>query len=198
MTLHQLSNAFIAAKGNRTFHGKNCPKVSGLQYLTGFMKYSEAIAAGYVPCRNCHPSEKLEEPLSIPLWSRPRPNETKEGALTLLTDRGYAGHIEAADLIVETEVGRWAIHTDTSPVTLSHINKVVTPEPDPPFHTQPRLFLSMQDAVLYITRHDDVLARRTTKHRGQALSEQKTHDCQAQKMPRRNLRSKSCGCDINV
>ena len=56
-------------------------------------------------------------------------------------------------------MGRWKIDTSTSPYVIYHINLVRTPDNENYYHRQPRLFLSLLDAFLYIHRHDKNLMR---------------------------------------
>lgn len=58
---------------------------------------------------------------------------------------------------LQTMAGKWRIDINSRPVRLEHINLVTEPGNKKKFHTQPRLFLSLQDTFDYIMRHDSQL-----------------------------------------
>lgn len=156
-TLTQPRFAFWAAEGYRTFHLRNCRKISGLNGLEGFSQYQDAVRAGFRPCKFCKPSSKHDITISLPIYSRERSNESIGILVTMCVHNGFRYSVEGTEFTIETPVGIWKLHTDKAPYKLDHINLTVTPDNRAQFHRQPRLFLSMQDAITYIQRHDKTL-----------------------------------------
>lgn len=156
-TLTQPRFAFWVGKGYQTFHLRNCVKMNDISNLKGFGTYSEAIHAGFTPCRICKPTAKHDVKVSIPINNRVREDEKIEDIETMCNDAGYTYYRESNYLYLETSVGKWRIKINTSPVKLEHINLVKTPGCKT-YHEQPRIFLSFIDTFDYIKRHDDNLA----------------------------------------
>ena len=157
-TLTQPRFAFFAARGYQNFHLESCPNMVGKTDLIGFETYSKARNAGYTPCRKCKPTDKLDVTVSIPIGNQPRPNETIEDLVTLCKQFGYSYNHYSYFFEIQTPVGKWRINTSSNPVTVEHINLVKTPNSNS-YHQQPRIFLSKIDAVNYIRKHDEHLAR---------------------------------------
>ena len=155
-TLTQPRYAFFAAQGYLNFHTRNCRRLNGISGIRGFDTYAHARRAGFYPCKHCKPTGKLDLILSIPIESRVRTDETVDDLVTLCNQYGYPHSMKGADFLMETGVGKWKIHTDARPVTLHHINLSRDPNCEV-YHKQPRIFLSMLDAVRYIHRHDNNL-----------------------------------------
>ena len=158
-TLTQPGFSFWAARGYQTFHTHSCPKLQGLSDLKGFKTYRAAVRARLTPCRRCKPTDKLDMKVSIPILSRIRMNESVEDLIALCAGNGYGYTVEKNRFYLETAVGKWKIHTDTSPLKVEHINLVTNPG-ETRYHQQPRLFLSYLDVYDYIKRHDDKLTQR--------------------------------------
>lgn len=158
-TLTQPRFVFWAAQGYQTFHTHSCSKLQGLSNLKGFSTYREAVCAGLTPCRKCRPTAKQDMRVSIPITNRVRKNETIEDLVALCQEWGYPYVKEEKRFYLETTVGKWKIHTNTSPIKLEHINLVSTPG-ETQYHEQPRLFLSFADVFDYIKRHDGNLTQR--------------------------------------
>lgn len=165
-TLTHPGYAFFAAEGCRSFHAFGCPKLMrGATMLRGFSTYSEAAAAGHAPCKKCKPSAKQDVKFSIPITSKLRGKESVRDIEELCCRKGLLYYFEKAVLCVETPVGKWRIDTSRIPIGLMHINLARTPGCKK-YHVQPRLFLSIKDAVKYIARHDSELENNPPeKHR---------------------------------
>jgi len=157
-TLTQPRFAFWAGRGYQAFHLRSCPKLQGLSDLRGFGTYKDAVRAGYTPCRRCKPTAKHDAMLSIPIYNRVRSDESIQDLEAMCIDAAYPFSHEEACFLLETPVGKWRIHTDTSPISLDHINLAKTPW-SKDYHKQPRLFLSLIDVFGYIKRHDDKLEK---------------------------------------
>ncbi len=149
--------AFWAADGYRTFHLRNCKKLTGLNGLKGFSRFDEARSAGFIPCRCCKPSDKHDMVLSLPIYSREYREDTVQGLKELCFRNEYICKGDGDWMIIETPVGIWRTHTGQSPYRLEHINLIVDPNNRVCFHRQPKLFLSLRDIYYYIKRHDEVL-----------------------------------------
>lgn len=162
-TLTQTRFAFFVAKGYNTFHTGSCSKLHGLSQLKGFVRYSEAVGAGFAPCRKCKPTAKMDVEVYVPITSDFHDNERIEDLEEWCEKEGYAHHAENDRLHIETPVGKWIVETKKSPVGLQHIN-LVNPPYNTDYHIQPVLFLSNKDALDYIKRHDENLMRK--KERG--------------------------------
>lgn len=151
-------SAFWAARGYRTFHLANCPKLNGLANLEGFARYTQATARGFEPCKCCKPSPKHDLPMPVPKGSRVRPQETAELLNRRCRECGYRGRQEGGFYYIETPVGKWKLDISARPVDLWHINLVMNPGGG--FHKQPCLILSLTDAFRYIHHHDRALMER--------------------------------------
>ena len=158
-TLTQPSYAFWAGQGYNNFHLHSCPKLHNVSNLKGFSTYSDAVSAGYTPCKTCRPTHKHNANVSIPITSKVRDNETMADIEKLCDFYGYKHYSENELLYLETEVGKWYINFNTVPVKIHHINLVLTPY-ERNYHKQPRVFLSYTDAFYYIKRHDDCLSEK--------------------------------------
>ncbi len=159
-TLTQPRFAFWASTGYITFHQRGCSKLKCASDLKGFSLFSDAIRAGFRPCRHCKPTEKQNITLSIPITSRQRSNERIEDLEPLCKMAGYPFDYENQFFCLETPVGKWRINTSTSPIKLKHINLVKSPN-EVNYHDQPRLFLSFVDVFDYIKRHDEELMKKS-------------------------------------
>lgn len=157
-TLTQPRFAFWAGRGYQAFHLHTCPKLQKLKNLRGFSAYSEAVCSGYTPCRKCRPTPKHDMKLSVPINSRVRKGEKAEDIESLCDNAGWVHYREEERLYLETPVGKWYINTSGSPISLYHINLVMTPK-NQVYHVQPRLFLSLADTFEYIKRHDAKLEK---------------------------------------
>jgi len=158
-TLTQPRFAFWVAQGYQTFHLHSCSKLNGLSNLRGFSLYSEAVHAGYTPCRKCRPTAKHDMTVSIPITSQKRAGEKTEVLEQLCHAEGYTHKFSHNIFYIETPVGKWKIYTTTSPIKVDHINLIKTPNSNG-YHQQPRLFLSFTDTFEYIKRHDSELERK--------------------------------------
>lgn len=157
MTLSQPGYAFWASRGYRTFHRRNCAKITGLNQLRGFPRYQDAVHAGYSPCRHCKPSPKQDVVFSIPITNQERHGETMDTLIRLCTEHCLPFEHDTRYFTLQTMAGKWRIDINSRPVRLEHINLVTEPGNKKKFHTQPRLFLSLQDTFDYIMRHDSQL-----------------------------------------
>lgn len=157
MALSQPGYAFWASKGYRTFHRRNCSKITGLSLLRGFPRYQDAVYAGYSPCRHCKPSPKQDVVFSIPITNQERCGETADTLIRLCTEHCLPFEYDMRYFTLQTMAGKWKIDMNARPVRLEHINLVTEPGNKKKFHTQPRLFLSLQDTFDYIMRHDGKL-----------------------------------------
>ena len=162
LTLTHPGYVFWAAKGYRNFHRRSCPKLKGCTSLTGFSRFADAVRAGYTPCRLCKPTKKLDAAYSIPIGSRTRAGESYKDLEELCGKYGYPCSLDKAGTFfsLETPVGKWRIDLSTKPVSLEHINLVAPWGSRTRYHRQPRLFLSLSDALAYIRRHDTVLQQK--------------------------------------
>ena len=148
--------AFWAAKGYSNFHLRSCPKLQDLTDLVGFSRYQEAMAAGYKPCRTCHPAPKLNLDITMPITSQERDQDTPEMLERLCREKKYSYRQGHSIIELETPVGKWKIFFRERPVRLEHVNLAFS-DPDTNYHVQPRIFLSLLDAFQYIERHDQKL-----------------------------------------
>lgn len=145
---------FYVGKGYNNFHLKNCPRLKQLTSITGFKTYGDAVAAGYTACKTCKPTKKFNVNLSIPVTSIERTDERVEDLYTYCAAYGYPCSRDDEYFYVKTPVGKWKIDLISKPVKLKHINLVSGVDKDE-YHDQPRLFLSLTDAILYIRKHDN-------------------------------------------
>lgn len=169
MLLAHPANVFWGAKGYSSFHTRGCPKMRGLCELEGFSRFSDALRAGYKPCKSCKPTAKMDAALSIPIYSRPRENETVQELEAACDKAGFTHTYAAPKLTLRTPVGIWRVDTERRPVPLMHINLVRTPENRDVFHTQPKIFLSLMDAFDYIQGHDRELQENVAQGRASGL-----------------------------
>ena len=160
-TLTQPRFAFWAAAGYNTFHLRNCKKMSGLTNLKGFSLHSDAMAAGYRPCKCCKPTPKHDIYLSLPIYSKKRFGEGVQVLIDACNANSYEYSQDGSQFMLETPVGIWKINTANSPYRLKHINTAMTPDNRTDFHSQPRIFHSLQDVFSYIKRHDDNILMHT-------------------------------------
>lgn len=130
--------------------------MKALSGITGFKTYGEAISAGFTPCKTCKPTKKFNVNLSIPMTSRERSDEKVLDLYTYCAAYGYPCSQDEKYFYVKTPVGKWKINLTSKPVRLKHINLVANGDKDE-YHDQPRIFLSMTDAILYIRKHDNSL-----------------------------------------
>ena len=156
-TLTQPGCGFFAATGYATFHLRKCRKLEGLSGLKGFATYQEALNAGHTPCKCCKPTAKDDITCSVPMGSIPRKGERVQELAALCEQCGYPYVVQDTKFKFTTAVGRWIIETAARPYIVKHINLVMTPQNETTYHRQPRIFLSMVDAFLYIKRHDEAL-----------------------------------------
>ncbi len=156
-TLTQPRFGFWAGKGCRTFHLRNCRKLSSASSLKGFSKCSEAEAHGYKPCKICKPSPQHDILLSMPIYCSPNPDESGEVLKTFCDKNGYLYSADGIMSTIQTSVGIWKINTSDRPYQPQHINLISTPDNFDRFHLQHRLFHSLEDICIYIKRHDEAL-----------------------------------------
>lgn len=158
-TLTQPEFAFWAVKGYATFHLRHCSKLEKLSNYQGFKYYSQAVKAGFRPCRECRPTAKQDVALSIPLANKRRENETAELLARQCEEAGYPYQEKGDYFLIFTPVGEWEVDKATQPIRLRHKNLVVGGD----FHDQPRVFLSFSDAFFYIDRHDKKLMEKLAR-----------------------------------
>ena len=131
--------------------------MSGLTNLRGFSLHSDAMVAGYRPCKCCKPTPKHDIYLSLPIYSKKRTEEGVQVLVDACKSNSYTYNQEGCHFTLETPVGIWRINTANTPYSLKHINTAMTPDNRTEFHRQPRIFHSLQDVFSYIKRHDDAL-----------------------------------------
>lgn len=156
ITLTSTEYAFWVGKGYKNFHLRTCPRLTNLNGLTGFKTYGDAVAAGFSACKTCRPTKKNNVNLSIPITSRERVGEKVEDLYKYCKEYGYPCSEDGDYFCLQTPVGKWKINLTERPVRVKHINLVKGSQFDD-YHDQPRLFLSLTDAILYIRRHDNKL-----------------------------------------
>ncbi len=154
LVLTSSSYAFFAATGYGNFHHIDCPKLKGLTGIRGFMLYGDAVKAGYQPCRHCRPTAKMDIPITIPNNSRVRPNEKIDSVIAKAESYGYRCSYEKPVLTLETPVGRWIVEVHYHPIFVEHQHTNESAATNSELHWQPRLFLSLEDVVDYVHRHD--------------------------------------------
>lgn len=155
LTLTATRFAFWAAPGYSNFHTRNCVKLNGVENVRGFARYEDALRAGFSPCRHCRPSAKQDAVLSIPIYNQTRSGERIEDVLSLCRAKGFQYSLEKNELQIETRVGRWFVNIRKRPVFVEHQHLDVSVNKKSSVHWQPRMFLSLRDAVEYISRHDE-------------------------------------------
>ena len=161
-TLTQPGLAFWAGQGYQNFHLRGCSKLHGVSNLKGFKSYEKAVAAGYTPCKKCHPTSKHDAQLSIPITNERRHGEKIEVVAPLCKAEGFTFLRSSNNAFIETPVGKWQINLASFPIKVFHINLVKTPEATT-YHEQPRRFLSFTDTFEYIKRHDISIIKKTPK-----------------------------------
>ncbi|MGN0679698.1 MAG: hypothetical protein ACI4JS_08560 [Oscillospiraceae bacterium] len=159
ITLTQPSFAFWAAHGYDNFHLRNCPKLAELSELHGYRTYQEAVQAGRTPCKICKPTSKHDVVLSIPISNRQRLSESVDDLKEMCQHSGFPCQSDEEFFYLQTTVGKWKIDLNSYPVRLFHINLIVDARTEE-YHAQPRVFLSLTDAFLYIKRHDESLSHK--------------------------------------
>lgn len=160
ITLTNPGYAFWAAAGYGTFHRRDCRKLKELTRIQGFPKYDDAIHAGYTPCKYCKPTKKQDVVYSIPMSNQMRDEESPADLVLLCENAGFEYSQEADIFSFRTKVGRWKIHLEAMPVTVEHLNLTMATDDPSHYHRQPRVFLSLKDAFLYIKQHDESLLRK--------------------------------------
>lgn len=156
-TLSKSRYAFFASKGYKTFHLRNCKMIPNLQNLEGFSTFEGACRAGYKPCRCCKPSDRHNIALSLPIYTTERKDESVRELQSFCQLNDFIYLEDHEYIYVETRAGIWRINVCRTPYNLEHVNLIKTTNNRASFHQQPRLFLSMMDALYYIKRHDEVL-----------------------------------------
>ena len=154
MTLTDPRFSFWSGYGYNSFHLRTCPKLKGLSKLHGYRLYREAIQFGHTPCKLCKPTPKHEAFFSIPMTSRKRDCESIERLEQMCRNSGFPCHSDSEYFYLQTQVGKWKIVLGSNPVRLLHFNTWVGSDTEE-YHVQPRVFLSLTDAFLYIKRHDE-------------------------------------------
>lgn len=154
LTLTATRFAFWAAAGYSAFHLRGCPKLNNMENIRGFAKYADAVRAGFTPCRHCKPSPKQDAVLSIPIYNQVRDEEKVEDIISLCEAKGYACTLDNDELLIETPAGRWRVNVKNRPIHIEHQHTDNSGMGESSIHWQPRMFLSLQDVVEYITKHD--------------------------------------------
>ena len=156
-TLTQPRFAFFRAAWFQTFHKRSYQKLHGLNHITGFSCYKDAVRGGYTPCKFCKPTAKLDIDCAIPITNQKRTGESSHDLEVLCHDQGYPYEQDGQFFCFSTPAGKWKIDLSSTPYIVYHINLTRTPGNDWNYHRQPRLFLSLLDAFDYILRHDKKL-----------------------------------------
>ena len=159
ITITQPGFAFWAGHGYKNFHLRTCPKLAELTELHGYRTYHDAMKAGRTPCKFCKPSAKHDIVLSIPITNRQRFSESVDEIKKMCQSSGFPCQYDEEFFCLQTPVGKWKIDLNSYPVRLFHINLMVDARTEQ-YHTQPRVFLSLTDAFLYIKKHDESLSRK--------------------------------------
>lgn len=157
ITLTATRFAFWAVPGYSTFQTRNCIKLNHMENIRGFARYGDAVRAGFSPCRQCKPSPKQDAILSIPIYNQARNDEKIEEIVALCEAKGYTCSFNEKELIIETQAGRWRVDIKKRPIFIEHQHTDGSVEGGSGIHWQPRMFLSLQDVVSYISKHDDKL-----------------------------------------
>lgn len=155
-TLTQPRFVFFAALGYQNFHTRTCNRLVGKSHIRGFDTFAHARKAGFTPCKHCKPTKKQDIEVSIPIDNKIRTDETIEDLSALCEQYGYEHSYQKGIFKLTTPAGKWKIDTGSRPVTVEHINTFKSPNCIT-YHKQPRIFLSMLDAIKYIHRHDNNL-----------------------------------------
>lgn len=154
LSLTQPSHAFWTAAGYSSFHLRHCSKLNSLSHFRGFALYEDAVRAGCQPCRQCKPTAKHDMTLSFPIYSQDRGAEPLEKLEECCQKNDFQYTRESSIIQIETSRGIWRVHTNAKPYTLEHINKLYGVNENTDFHVQPRIFLSLEDVLTYIKKHD--------------------------------------------
>ena len=162
ITLTATRFAFWAVPGYSTFHTRNCIKLNGMENIRGFARYGDAVHAGFSPCRHCKPSAKQDAILSIPIYNQARNGEKIEDIISLCEAKGYTCSLTKNELLIETQAGRWRVDIKKRPIFIEHQHTDGSIKGESSIHWQPRMFLSLQDVVAYITKHDAKLVSETS------------------------------------
>jgi hypothetical protein len=162
-TLTQPEYAFWAGKGYKTFHTRNCQKLSGVQHLVGFKRFSDAVRAHYQPCKHCNPTAKSNVKFSIPIQNEKREGDNLEDLRKLCEKNGMIFKEEGSFAKIVTSIGIWEFNIFKRPIEIFHINLKCKFENKLKKHRQLRLFLSYYDVFEYIERHDGELIKKVKK-----------------------------------
>ncbi len=165
-TLTKTANVFFAGRGYSDFHLASCPKMNGLSEISGFSKFSDALKAGYTPCKHCRPTAKQDAVYSVPFYSKPVNNESVDEIETVCAECGFSFSKHEDYVRVETPVGIWKAFVRRKPVVLEHINLAMQPENRFDFHKQPMMLLSFIDTIQYIKKHDYKLMQNIEENNG--------------------------------
>lgn len=149
LTLTSWEYVFWAAKGYRNFHLHNCSKLKGLNRFIGFSVYEDAIRSGYLPCRECKPTSKHSLDITVHAHTKMREDETMDVILALCDQKALRYTYRDPFLYIVTDQAEWEIETGVTPIVLMH-----KPDNTDEFHRQPKMFLSVSDAINYIVKHD--------------------------------------------
>lgn len=173
ITLSATRFVFRAVPGYRTFHTRQCGKLNGLTGIRGFARYEEAIRAGFQPCRQYRPSHRQDALLSIPIYNQARENEQVSDIMALCEAQGFQCTLEENTLLIETKAGRWRFDVLKRPIFVEHQHTEGSIKGPSSIHWQPRMFLSLQDVVAYIVRHD---AKLTVENNEDAVNHENIAD----------------------
>lgn len=154
ITLTATRYAFWSSLGYSNFHLRNCRKLQHMTQLRGYARYSDAIRAGLQPCRICKPTAKHDIIVSVPIYNRERKDESIEELMALCASKGLRCTMKDSLLIIETGKGYWRVDPHQRPFFIEHLHTDETAYPDAQMHWQPRMFLSLQDVISYIEKHD--------------------------------------------
>ena len=156
-TLTQPRFMFFSAKGYSSFHLRACSKLVG-DHITGYATFADAMRSNHIPCKVCRPSNKHDANISIPIGSTIRESEKTEDLIAMCRAYQYDYSFENCYFCIDTLAGKWRINMLRYPITVDHVNLLKGNGKE--YHRQPRQFLSLQDAILYIHRHDETLLSR--------------------------------------
>lgn len=156
ITLTQPGYAFWSGQGYRNFHLRSCPKLNEMSNLCGYRTFQEAVKSGHTPCKKCKPTAKHDTVISFQTAGRKRNEESISDIEKLCQENGLTYKRDEKYLHLRTPVGKWKIDLNSNPVKLLHINLRHDAGCEE-YHVQPRKFLSLTDAVLYIKRHDEII-----------------------------------------
>lgn len=159
LALSSSAYAFWAAEGYSTFHTRSCPKLNGLHHLQGFARHIEALHAGYQPCKVCRPTAKSDIIASIPIDNRVRTGESLDQIMAHCRHLGFQCEYHEPDLTIQTAAGKWIMNVVKRPIFMEHQHTEGSIKGPSAKHWQPRMFLSLEDAVRYIAQHDKELGK---------------------------------------